>query len=291
MVDPPLRQSWNAGRCTPWSRHLDRAVVWCSCNAAGVGDEFGQLAERQVDFNAAVTSSSTSVCEFDGRFSWSTWSRNAVREVAVEIDNLRIRTHAFDTTPTAWWSSIRIRATGVFTGDRHRVPRGLDHRTRTGPCCPPGNRVAQVPVADAAHRAMRHHVSGVGSIPRPGPITPLMASAPFTCGDSNQLSSRLRRHGHQAGQRPAIVLDVQAALPPRASLQGSPPGRAASASRWPAAPASRAGPSTSARPASEASHFGIASARPPGSIPYRPWWARLGVVVRAARIEPPSGNA
>ena len=117
---------------------------------------------------------------------------------------------------------------------------------------------AELAVADVADRVVRHDVSGAGLTgPAQVPITPLTASAPLICGDSNQSSSRSAMLIVSSRVTSAVVRTGSAALAPRQSCQVD--RSTADASRCWAAPG-RSGPITSAMPSNEAFHFGHASA-------------------------------
>ena len=119
------------------------------------------------------------------------------------------------------------------------------------------------------------------------PITPLTASAPFTCGDSNQSSSR--------SAMLIVISRVTSAIVRTSSPRCRQASRSVSVrSRGAREPifggtVSSSGPSTSARPASQASQRGMASASFTDHLATSSW-LRLASSAYSL-IEPPSGKA
>ena len=243
--------------------------VWCSCSSVpGSAVKLGQLGQRQVDLHdAAAGPPALDVAhEVVGQLARGdvVEERRAAGAGSSRRSARAAPSPSSSTTPAT--AAVAARAAGstrasVRTSRAEATRPTAGSRRRPRPCRPRGSPSCR------AGRRRRRRSSGAPSRrrcrartgPAQVPMTPLTASAPLTCGDSNQSSSRSAmlivisrvtsatvRTSRPCVRQASRSVSIRSAGLVRADLR-----RHLSAA---------AAPSTSASPPSQASHSAIASA-------------------------------
>ena len=268
--------------------------VWCSCRlvpGSAVKSGSSDRARLILTTPLRVFQCSMSVTKSSGRFARPTWSRNAVRGCRLVTTTLAVSRWPFSSsTPAARPLLSRIRLTRAsvrISAPTARAAFAIASETAPmPPSAKPQLPRWPSPTSPIEWWAITYAVPGSYGQAQV-PITPLTASAPLTCGDSNQSSSRSAIN--------IVISRVTSAMVRTSSPRWRQARRSVcSRSRGLREPrfggtVSSSGPSTSASPASHASQRGMASAslddqRETSS------WLRLASSAYSL-IDPPPGKA